>query len=136
MKVIVAVCLVVAVGVAHGGLLASTLVRTPSLDSAIIKSDRIGGNFAYSTVEGHAYAALAPIVHQSVVAAPFGFAHYPFIHHQSVIAAHPIISHPGIIAQAPIITSPIVAAPAPIAPVAENPSAVAIDEDTVAVESA
>nr|CAD7433997.1 unnamed protein product [Timema monikensis] len=31
---------------------ASVLVRTPSLDSAVIKSDRLGGNFAYSSVEG------------------------------------------------------------------------------------
>nr|CAD7433998.1 unnamed protein product [Timema monikensis] len=45
---------------------ASVLVRTPSLDSAVIKSDRLGGNFAYSSVEGHSYAAVSPVV-QNVV---------------------------------------------------------------------
>lgn len=43
---------------------AAALVRTPSLDSAVVHSERVGGNFAYSTVEGHAYTALAPpVVH-------------------------------------------------------------------------
>ncbi|KAF6208742.1 hypothetical protein GE061_014481 [Apolygus lucorum] len=41
---------------------APTVVRTPSLDSAVIKSERLGGNFAYSTVEGHAYAAVSPVI--------------------------------------------------------------------------
>lgn len=47
---------------------ASTLIpaaltyRAPEFDSAIIQSDRLGGNFAYSTVEGHAYKSIAPIV--------------------------------------------------------------------------
>lgn len=39
----------------------TTLVRVPEHDSAIIQSERVGGNFAYSTVEGHAYAALNPV---------------------------------------------------------------------------
>lgn len=38
------------------------MVRVPEQDSAIIQSERVGGNFAYSTVEGHAYAALNPII--------------------------------------------------------------------------
>ncbi|KAK4018171.1 hypothetical protein OUZ56_000240 [Daphnia magna] len=37
-------------------------VRVPSRDSAVIRSDRLGGNFAYSTIEGHAYVAVAPIL--------------------------------------------------------------------------
>lgn len=41
---------------------ATHLVRTPSLDSAVIQSDRLNGAFSYSTVENHAYA---PVV-QSV----------------------------------------------------------------------
>merc|ERR1712136_148765 len=41
---------------------ATTLVRAPSHDSAIIRSDRLGGNFAYSVQEGHAYAAVSPVV--------------------------------------------------------------------------
>ena len=43
---------------------ATTLVRAPSHDSAIIRSDRLGGNFAYSVQEGHAYAAVSPVVQQ------------------------------------------------------------------------
>ncbi|KAK2703384.1 uncharacterized protein LOC136041874 [Artemia franciscana] len=38
------------------------LFRAPAHDSAIIRSDRLGGNFAYSIQEGHAYQAVAPIV--------------------------------------------------------------------------
>ena len=38
------------------------LVRAPAHDSAIIRSDRLGGNFAYSVHEGHAYAAVSPVV--------------------------------------------------------------------------
>ena len=41
---------------------ATTVVRAPSHDSAIIRSDRLGGNFAYSVQEGHAYAAVTPVV--------------------------------------------------------------------------
>merc|ERR1712137_556859 len=41
---------------------ATTLVRAPSHDSAVIRSDRLGGNFAYSVQEGHAYAAVSPVV--------------------------------------------------------------------------
>lgn len=40
----------------------TTLVRSPSHDSAIVRSERIGGNFAYSTLEGHAYKAFTPAV--------------------------------------------------------------------------
>ena len=38
------------------------LIRAPAHDSAIIRSDRLGGNFAYSIHEGHAYAQTLPIV--------------------------------------------------------------------------
>ena len=47
----------------HGFVVpATTLVRAPSHDSAVIRSDRLGGNFAYSVQEGHAYAAISPLV--------------------------------------------------------------------------
>ena len=52
---------------------ATTLVRAPAHDSAIIRSDRLGGNFAYSTVEGHAYAAITPVVQR--VATPVAVSH-------------------------------------------------------------
>jgi hypothetical protein len=56
------------------------VVRAPSFDSAIIKSERLGGNFAYSTAESHAYAAISPVV-QNVIS-PVGVTY-----HASPIAA-------------------------------------------------
>jgi len=44
--------------------------RAPAFDSAVIKSDRLGGNFAYSVAESHAYAAHTPIVQH--VTSPVG----------------------------------------------------------------
>lgn len=41
----------------HG---APTLVRAPAHDSASIEHHRLGGNFAYSTAEAHAYAEVVP----------------------------------------------------------------------------
>jgi hypothetical protein len=41
---------------------ASTLVRAPAHDSASIESHRLGGNFAYSTAEAHAFAEVKPII--------------------------------------------------------------------------
>lgn len=43
------------------------VVRLPKHDSAIIQSHRLGGNFAYSTHEAHAYGVETPIVEQKVV---------------------------------------------------------------------
>ncbi|XP_065350986.1 cuticle protein 16.5-like [Cloeon dipterum] len=62
MKFLVALAALVAV--ASAGLIAplSTISRAPAFDSAVIQSDRIGGNFAYSTAENHAYAVNTPIV--------------------------------------------------------------------------
>merc|ERR1712033_136667 len=37
-----------------------TLVRAPAHDSASIEHHRLGGNFAYSTAEAHAFAEVAP----------------------------------------------------------------------------
>jgi len=50
--------------VAYGYAPASYLTRSPAHDSAVIKSDRLGGNFAYSVAESHAYAQPTPIVQQ------------------------------------------------------------------------
>merc|ERR1712105_436591 len=41
----------------HG---APTLVRAPAHDSASIEHHRLGGNFAYSTAEAHAFAEVTP----------------------------------------------------------------------------
>jgi hypothetical protein len=39
---------------------APTLVRAPAHDSASIEHHRLGGNFAYSTAEAHAFAEVVP----------------------------------------------------------------------------
>jgi len=43
---------------------AHTVVRVPSADSAVISSQRVGGNFAYSTAENAAYGIVSPVVSQ------------------------------------------------------------------------
>lgn len=55
------------VGLALAGVIpAPTLVRIPSQDSAVIQHERLGGNFAYSAHEAHAYGVQTPIVEQRV----------------------------------------------------------------------
>lgn len=41
---------------------AATLIRSPQHDSAVVHSERSNGHFAYSTVEGHGYQAIQPVV--------------------------------------------------------------------------
>lgn len=41
---------------------AQTLLRTAPRDSAIVRSERLGGNFAYTVAEGQAFQTLSPIV--------------------------------------------------------------------------
>ena len=49
-------------------ILSSHLSRAPSHDSAIIRSDRLDGNFAYSTAdEAHIYATVTSVVDQMIV---------------------------------------------------------------------
>lgn len=42
-----------------------TLIRSP-LDSAIVQSERLGGNFAYAVAEGQQFHSVAPILATSV----------------------------------------------------------------------
>merc|ERR1712035_213150 len=49
--------------------------RAPSHDSAIIQSHRLGGNFAYSTHEAHAYGVQTPIIGTRTV--PIGVSYVP-----------------------------------------------------------
>ncbi|KAJ8960095.1 hypothetical protein NQ314_006110 [Rhamnusium bicolor] len=136
MKVVLALCIVYVIGFSHCGLLPSAaLVRTPSLDSAIIKSDRIGGNFAYSTVEGHAYTAVAPVVQrvaQPVAVSytahqvPLGYATAPLalsqpLYTQSIFGqslfAPSLVSSPlygGLVAQSPFLAHAPVIGQSPI----------------------
>lgn len=70
----VVLCLLASV--VYGGVVvpATTLVRTPQFDSAVIKSERLGGNFAYSHVEAPAYAAVSPVI--SHVPTPVGVSYH------------------------------------------------------------
>lgn len=133
---VVVLCLV-AISVVQGDVIPTpSVIRTPSLDSAVVKSDRVGGNFAYSTVEGHAYTAVSPVVQR--VVQPVGVSYtarqtyYPgFIgtyFPQQPVFANPIFGgFPG---------SGIPAQPAPAAPPSPPLTGTPVDEDTVAVEAA
>lgn len=99
----------------------TTLVRSPSFDSAIIKSDRVGGSFSYSTVEGHAYAAVSPIVQR--ITQPTGVsytAHQVHLGHidtpvavsQPIYAEHTVVNQPifslqHLFSNPGVITSPV-----------------------------
>lgn len=95
----------------------TTLVRTPHHDSAIVHSDQLGGNFAYSVHEGHAYQALTPYYHHQPQIVTYQWSDYPQIYIQhpqwvGTVAGYPSVVHhgivPGIATQAP--------APAPASP--------------------
>lgn len=40
----------------------TSVIRTPEHDTAVVESTRVNGNFAYSTIEGHAYKTITPLV--------------------------------------------------------------------------
>lgn len=150
-----------AIGFAHCGLLpATTLVRTPNLDSAVIKSERLGGNFAYSTAEGHAYAAISPVVQRvsepvavsyTAHQVPLGYAAQPVAVHHHPVVAQQVVAAPSYLAAAPsylaaapsylaaapglVAAAPTVVAGAPAAVAAAPAVGAAIDVDTVAVEA-
>ncbi|KAJ9575969.1 hypothetical protein L9F63_007158 [Diploptera punctata] len=67
----------------------AAVVRAPHFDSAVIKSDRLGGNFAYSHAESHAYAAINPVVEN--VVAPVGVSYSA--HTVTAPVAVPAVAH-------------------------------------------
>ncbi|EFA00092.1 uncharacterized protein LOC103312348 [Tribolium castaneum] len=104
MKAFVVLSIALAIGLAECGVVpATTFVRAPSFDSAVVKSDRVGGSFAYSTVEGHAYAAVSPVVER--ITAPVAVSYTPHQVHlghintpvavtQPIYAEHSVVSQP------------------------------------------
>merc|ERR1711887_281174 len=54
---------------------AIVLLAVSSQDSAVIQSHRLGGNFAYSAHEAHAYGVQTPIIEQRVVPTGVTFHH-------------------------------------------------------------
>ncbi|XP_018577009.1 uncharacterized protein LOC108915459 [Anoplophora glabripennis] len=158
MRVLYCVSVLYIIALAHCGVLTQ-------IPTAVTTSQRIGGNFAYSTVES---AAVPSIVHNAV---PITYATAPLtvaqpLYTQSIFGSpflNPIISspfYPGIVGQAPVIgQAPIfgqpgvvgqlpgqgqgpiqapVAAPSPGSPQgpAPPPPGATVDDDTVSVESA
>nr|XP_018896741.1 PREDICTED: cuticle protein 16.5-like [Bemisia tabaci] len=113
----------------------STLVRAPQFDSAVVSHERLGGNFAYKSVEAPAYAQVAPVITNvptpvgvsysakpiiapvtytspaevKVITAPVAVAHAP----APVAYAAPAYAAPAY--AAPAIAAPAIAAPAPLA---------------------
>ena len=108
----VALCSVLAC--ASAGLVApaTTLLRAPSHDSAVIQSHRFGGNFAYRTDEAHAYAAVSPVV--STVRKPVGVSYT----HGAPIVKSTTVEHPVTYAAA---AAPVTYAAAPITTYAAAP---------------
>lgn len=102
----------IAVAPAVAGLAAqSYLVRAPAHDSASIEHHRLGGNFAYSTAEAHAFASVTPEI--SVLTHPVAETTYthvpaPIATHQPAPivrthhAAQPIFQDVPVHAQVPI----------------------------------
>lgn len=135
----------------------ATLVRTPSFDSAVVHSQRLGGGFSYSTLENHAYA---PVVHsvrvwiievELICKRRFFLFQVPLYHYNVYPQYHPQFPQVYYPAQHPIYSVhpsyipsfggvPLPAAPGvnPQNPIevespADNQGG---DEDTVSVESA
>ncbi|XP_054277729.1 nematocyst expressed protein 3-like [Macrosteles quadrilineatus] len=166
MKVVAVLLAVFAASSAAPALLypagTAPLVHAPRYDSAIIRSDRLGGNFAYSTLEAHAYSSVSPIVQNvispvgvSYTATPIqypAFAAYPgYAPAPAFVASAPVASYAPIAPIAPIYpgVAPVVApaapaapeapVPAPIAdeiPAADNVESSASSDDSITVEAA
>ncbi|XP_075145255.1 uncharacterized protein LOC142220161 [Haematobia irritans] len=59
----------------------TTVIRTPQHDKAIVESTRINGNFAYSTVEGHAYKTITPLIGHVIAPDPLTQINYVYVEH-------------------------------------------------------
>merc|ERR1712168_13083 len=69
-------------------------VRAPSHDSAIIQSHRLGGNFAYSTHEAHAYAVQTHVIGHRTI--PVGVSYHhgaPIVQTTEDVITHQIPQH-------------------------------------------
>ncbi|KAK4872197.1 hypothetical protein RN001_016321 [Aquatica leii] len=111
----------------------ANFLYSPNFNSAFVKSEQIGGNFAYSVVESSGYPSVNSVL-QNVIRLPQGIGQYPFGPPQILYPGQPIFGFPGFIPQGPVISPPFITAPRP--PPSESPSQVIIDEDTVAIDSA
>lgn len=121
---------------------ATTLYRAPEHDSAIIQSERVGGAFSYSTLEGHAYKAITPVVQN--VLSPVSV-RYSVPVQQQVIVQHPYYVHQPYYAPHAFYPAyypqiefarPIEAPTKDIEGNSAETDAKALDEDSEAVDSA
>uniref|UniRef100_A0A336LJM3 CSON011952 protein n=1 Tax=Culicoides sonorensis TaxID=179676 RepID=A0A336LJM3_CULSO len=138
MKFFIAFIALFAVAQASTIILPAThLVRSPADDSAIVQSQRIGGSFAYSTLEGHAYKAITPVVTQYELRAA---APLPLVYHAAtpqIVYQQPLYTTSYVVPAGPAIVGAI-----PEAPKLEGrsdepkPEEKKDDEDSVVVESA
>lgn len=39
-----------------------SLIKSPHRDSAIVQSERLGGNFAYAIAEGQSFQTVSPVI--------------------------------------------------------------------------
>lgn len=67
MKVLFVISAIVSIASAGVGPIviipsSSALIRSPQRDSAIIQSERLGGNFAYAIAEGQSFQTVSPLL--------------------------------------------------------------------------
>lgn len=108
---------------------ATAYFRTPALDTSYVESSRLGGNFAYRTVEGQAYQSYTPLAYAAYPSYPA----YPYI--QAPFAA-PAAYYPY---QPAFFEQPLGFKPALAAAATEDKKETASasgSDDTVAVEAA
>lgn len=137
MKIAILVLAVIAVGSADQirpyFAAPTSYYRTPALDSSYVESSRFGGNFAYRTVEGHAYQAVTPLAYAAYPSYP-SYPAYPYL--QQLPFAAPANYFPY---QPAFIEQPFGMKPTAESAPAEqrnDEGRQSVDEDTVAVESA
>nr|XP_018908855.1 PREDICTED: predicted GPI-anchored protein 58 [Bemisia tabaci] len=110
--VLVSALVAYAEGAAIGAPMA--MMRAPQFDSATIEHERLGGNFAYKTMEAHAYAAVSPVIENVPTQVGVSYAHRPIFgqvtYHEPAQAT--VITAPvAVPAAAPVYATPVAAAP-------------------------
>lgn len=105
-------CAAPQVTIAKKGYGPSTFVRAPAHDSASIEHHRLGGNFAYSTAEAHAFAEVTPEISVAThpvaettythVPAPIKTVQPPPVVH-TTHAARPVFGQQPVFGQEPVI---------------------------------
>lgn len=106
--------------------------RSPALDSSYVESSRLGGNFAYRTVSGHAYQTVTPLAYSAYPA--YTYPAYQYLQVPFAGAA-PFYPYQPAFFEQPAGLKPIDSIPAAAEPAKETEGR-QIDDDTVAVESA